>query len=163
MSKGFNKVNLLGGLTRDPEVKQGNSGAAYIRFSLACGYYTKDKATGEFKEQVDYINCTAFGKNAENIGKHCIKGSQLFIDGKIKNSKFEHKGETKYETYILVEDIYFAGGKRKDEQGQAQSQQQPYQQRSNKLPTQQYDQADSFDIDFDHMPPMGGEDADIPF
>lgn len=162
MSKGFNKVNLLGGLTRDPEVKQGGSGTAYIRFSLACGYYTKDKVTGEFKEQVDYINCTAFGRNAENIGKHCTKGSQLFIDGKIKNSKFEHKGETKYETYVLVEDVYLAGGKRKDEQSQAQPEQrQQYSQ--NRRNNQQYDPSDSFTMDFDDMPPMGGEDADIPF
>ena len=52
MSRGYNKVTLLGGLVRDPEIKYGNNGGqAYMKFSLACGYSVKNKTTGEYEEQ----------------------------------------------------------------------------------------------------------------
>ena len=114
--KGFNKVLLLGGLTKDPEVRFGqNGGNAYLRFSLACGYSVKDRSTGEWKDATDYVPCVAFGKVAEVIGKYCVKGSQLHVEGKVQTSKYQKDGRDVWDTNVLVSSVILAGGKRRDD------------------------------------------------
>ena len=115
MAKGHNSVTILGGLVREPEVKTGASGAKYMRAVLAVGFSVKNKSTGAYEEQTDYINCTIFGNQADVIEKYCTKGSQIMVVGKLKTSKYTGKdGEPKYETYVQADDVYLAGGKRKD-------------------------------------------------
>ena len=119
--KGYNKVILLGGLTRDPEVRYGqNGGSAYLRFSLACGYSVKDRGTGGWREATDYVPCLAFGKTAEVIGKYCVKGSQLHVEGKGQTSKYQKNGRDMWDTSVLVSGIILAGGKRRED-GQSNS------------------------------------------
>lgn len=114
--KGYNKVILLGGLTRDPEVRYGqNGGSAYLRFSLACGYSVKDRGTGGWREATDYVPCLAFGKTAEVIGKYCVKGSQLHVEGKVQTSKYQKNGRDVWVTSVLVSGITLAGGKRRED------------------------------------------------
>ena len=116
MSKGFNQVILKGGLTKDPEVRYTQSGTACLRFSLACGYNVK--RDGEWEEAVDYVSCKAWGSRAEYIGKYAVKGSQFFVEGKLKTDQYEGKdGKTVWDTYVLVSDVQFCGGKRKDDGG----------------------------------------------
>lgn len=111
MSKGYNKVALLGGLTRDPELKQGEN-TSYLRFSLACGYSVN--RNGQREEAVDYVPCVAFGKTAELIAQYCVKGTQLFCEGKVDISKYQKDGQNVWDTHVLVQEIRFTGGKRKD-------------------------------------------------
>ena len=111
MSKGFNKVVLLGGLTRDPELKQGGN-TPYLRFSLACGYSVN--RNGQWEEATDYVPCVAFGKTAELIAQYCVKGTQLFCEGKVDIRKYQKDGQDVWDTHVLVQVIRFAGGKRKD-------------------------------------------------
>lgn len=157
--KGFNKVLLLGGLTKDPEVRFGqNGGSAYLRFSLACGYSTKDRSTGEWKDATDYVPCLAFGKVAEVIGKYCVKGSQLHVEGKVQTSKYQKDGRDVWDTHILVSGVILAGGKRRDDgQGSGGGYQ---------AQAPQEGQAggwgrDDFPMDFSEMD--SGAEADIPF
>lgn len=113
-SRGFNKVITLGTLTKDPELRHSNSGVSYLYFDLACNYSVKD-SNGNYQDAVDYIPFTVFGKTAEFIDKFCVKGSQLFIEGKLKRNKRQDKnGNDIYETQVIAQDIRFAGGKRKD-------------------------------------------------
>ena len=117
MSKGYNKVILLGGLTKDPDVKQTQGGTPYLRFNLACGYSVKDQ-DGQWTEKTDYVPCTAWGNVAEAIEKYCVKGSQLMVEGKVFTNKYKDRdGKDVWDTSVRVSSVCFAGGRRKDEGG----------------------------------------------
>ena len=112
-TKGFNQSILKGGLTRDPDVRYTTNGTAFLNFTLACGYQVNKN--GQWEDAVDYVSCRAWGNRAEAIGKYCQKGSQLFIEGKFRTDRYEGKdGKTQYATYVLVQDVQFCGGKRRD-------------------------------------------------
>ena len=99
----MNKVVLSGRLTRDPELKE--SGESKVtRFSLA--------VTRQFKrDEADFINCVAFGKNAENIAKYCTKGSPLAIVGNIRTGSYDKDGVKVYTTDVVTESFEFISGK----------------------------------------------------
>lgn len=99
----MNKVVLSGRLTRDPELKE--SGESKVtRFSLA--------VTRQFKrDEADFINCVAFGKNAENIAKYCTKGSPLAIVGNIRTGSYDKDGVKVYTTDVVTESFEFIGSK----------------------------------------------------
>lgn len=119
MSRGYNKAVLLGGLTKDPELKYTQGGTAYMRFTLACGYSVKDK-DGQWVEKADYVPCTAWDNVAATIAKYCVKGSQLFAEGKVFTNTYKDKGGNNvWDTSVRVDNIRFAGGRRKDEGGSA--------------------------------------------
>jgi len=88
----FNKVILLGNLTRDPEMRMTPSGQAICKFALAVNrsYTGQD---GQKKEEVTFVDIDAFGKQAETIGKYCTKGGQLFVEGRLKLDSWEKNGE----------------------------------------------------------------------
>ena len=113
-SYGFNQSILKGGLTKDPELKYTKDGLAYLTFSLACS--TRVRKNGQLEDVVDYVPCKAWGSYAEVIGKYCVKGTQLLVIGRIRTDKYEGKdGKTVWSTYTLVNNVMFAGGKRRDE------------------------------------------------
>ena len=110
---GFNQVILKGGIVKDPELKYTKDNVAFLRFNLACPCQVQKN--GQREEVVDYVPCMAWGNRAEVIGKYCVKGTQIFIAGKVKTDKYDGKdGQTVWTPYVLVQDIQFAGGKRKD-------------------------------------------------
>ena len=96
----MNRVDLVGRITADPEVKFSASGKAYVRFSLAVNRESKDKG-------VDYPNCTAFGKTAELIGEWVKKGKLLAITGRIQTGSYEKDGRKIYTTDVMVERVEF--------------------------------------------------------
>ncbi len=101
----MNLVVLIGRITRDPELKFGQSGKAYCKFSIAVDNPMK-------KGEADFINCTAFGKTAELIGEHMKKGSKLGINGRMTMNKFEVNGEKRISHEVSVDRIEFLDGKR---------------------------------------------------
>ena len=114
MSKGFNQVIAKGGLVRDPDLRYTQSRTAFLGFTLACTESVKKD--GEWTDVPEYVPCKAWGGYAETIAKHCVKGSQLFIRGKFKTDKYEGKdGKMRWDSYVLVQDVQFCGGKRKDD------------------------------------------------
>lgn len=107
----MNKVNLLGRLTRDPEVRYstGESANATARFSLAINRKFKN-AEGNY--DADFINCVAFGKTAEFIEKYFTKGSMVALSGRIQTGSYTNKDGVKvYTTDVVVEEVEFAGSK----------------------------------------------------
>ena len=106
----MNKVILMGRLTRDPEVRysSGKNAMAVARYSLAVN--RRFKREGE--PQADFINCVAFGKNAEFAEKYLRKGIKIALTGRIQTGSYTNKeGQKVYTTDIVVEEMEFAESK----------------------------------------------------
>ena len=112
----MNKVILIGRLTRDPELNfAAGTGTAVCKFGLA--------VTRPFKkDETDFINCIAFGKQGEIIAQYVIKGRQLAVTGSIRTGSYDAKDGTKrYTTDVVVDSFEFIGsGQANNNQGQSQ-------------------------------------------
>jgi single-strand DNA-binding protein len=86
----FNQIILLGNLTRDPEMRYLPSNTPVVGFGMACNRRFKD-AQGQDREEAMFIDCSAFGKQAEIINQYCKKGDLLFIEGRLKLDTWEDK------------------------------------------------------------------------
>lgn len=88
MASDINKVFIIGRLTRKPELQSTSSGSAYTRISLASNraYYTK---TGELKQEVHFVDCVAWAKQAETICKYLDKGRRVAIEGSLRYSSWD--------------------------------------------------------------------------
>ena len=113
MSRGINKVILVGNLGKDPEVRQTPSGVSVAKFSLATTERAKDKS-GEWTDKTEWHNVIAFNRTAEIAGQYLKKGRTVYIEGKIQNRSWDDKetGQKKYITEILVNDLVLLGGGR---------------------------------------------------
>lgn len=109
MAKGFNKVILLGNLTRDPELRTTPNGQTVCSFSLAINR-TWRNAEGEQQEAVDYIDCNAWGKAAEIINQYMQKGRALLVSGRLQQRSWEQDGQKRSKVEVVVEDFNFIGG-----------------------------------------------------
>jgi single-strand DNA-binding protein len=85
----FNKVLLIGNLTRDPELRYTPKGTAVADIGLACNEKRTDQATGQVVEDVVFVDVTLWGKTAENVSKYLSKGSSCMIEGKLKLDQWE--------------------------------------------------------------------------
>lgn len=126
-SRGINKVIIIGTLGQDPEVKYMPSGGAVCNLSLATSEQWNDKATGEKKEQTEWHRVVIFGKLAEVAGEYLRKGSQVYVEGKLRTRKWtDQSGAEKYTTEIVLQPMngvmQMIGGKSSDN-GNQQSQQ----------------------------------------
>ena len=98
----MNIVVLNGRLTRDPELKFGQSGKAYSRFSIAVDRPFQS-STDKNSQTADFINCVAFGKTAEFIGEYFRKGRKILLHGRLQMSQYESEGK-KVTTYVVIAD-----------------------------------------------------------
>ena len=98
MSNDLNKCTFIGRLGADPETRYAPSGDAICSFSIAVGSQWKDKASGEKKEATEWVNATAFGKLGEICSQYLRKGSQIYLEGRMKTEKYQAK-ETKRSPY----------------------------------------------------------------
>lgn len=126
-SIGINKCIILGRVGNDPEVKYSASGSAIANLSVATSEQWNDKATGEKKEQTEWHRVVVFGKLAEVAGEYLRKGSQVYIEGKLRTRKWtDQSGVEKYTTEIVLQPMngvmQMIGGKSSDN-GNQQSQQ----------------------------------------
>jgi len=105
----MNKVILIGRLTRDPEMRTTGSGINVTSFSVAVQRNFTDQS-GE--RGVDFFNCTAWRKQAENIAKYCFKGSQVAVEGRLQNREYDAQDGTKRRvTEIQADSVTFLGSK----------------------------------------------------
>jgi single-strand DNA-binding protein len=111
----FNKVILMGNLTRDPELRYSNSGKAIGKIRIAVNREWKDKS-GESKKETSFFDCTSFGKAAELISQYTEKGSPLLIDGRLKQESWEtDQGEKRSKIVVIIENFQFVGGRKSDQ------------------------------------------------
>ncbi len=106
----FNKIFLMGNLTRDPQLSYLPSQTAVVEFGLAANrkYTGKD---GSKKEDVCFIDCRAFGKQAETINKYLTKGKPLFLEGRLTFDTWTAQDGTKRSKHrVTVENFQFIGG-----------------------------------------------------
>lgn len=111
--RGFNKVVLMGNLTRDPELRTIPSGQNVASFSLAVNRTWKN-ANGEQQEAVDYIDCNIWGKPAEIITQYMKKGSSILVSGRLQQRTWEQEGQKRSKVEVVVEDFNFVGGGNSD-------------------------------------------------
>jgi single-strand DNA-binding protein len=106
----FNKVILMGNLTRDPELRYTPKGTAVAKLGLAVNRVWKTE-TGETKEEVLFIDVEAFSRQAENIGQYLKKGSPILVEGRLRLDTWDDKQTNQKRTKILVaaENVRFLG------------------------------------------------------
>jgi single-strand DNA-binding protein len=109
MARGFNKVTLMGNMTRDPELRTTPQGQQVCSFSLAVNRSWKN-AAGEQQEAVDYIDCNAWGKPGEIITQYMNKGSAILVSGRLQQRSWEQDGNKRSKVEVVVEDFNFVGG-----------------------------------------------------
>lgn len=110
MAKGFNKVILMGNLTRDPETRNTPNGSSVTNFSLAVNRTWKG-ADGQQNEDVSYIDCVAWGKPGEIITQYLSKGRAVLVSGRLDQRSWEDKetGGKRSKIEVVVEDFNFVG------------------------------------------------------
>lgn len=103
----FNKVILLGNLTRDPEIRYTPGGTAVATFALAVN--RKYKQEGEVKEEVSYIDIVVFGKQAENCGQYLGKGDAALIEGRLQQRRWDDKetGKPRSKVEVAAQSVTF--------------------------------------------------------
>jgi len=108
----FNKVILMGNLTRDPQMKYLPSQTPVVDFGLAVNRRFKTQS-GEEREETTFVDCSAFGRQAEVIHQWCTKGKQLFIEGRLKFDTWDDKngGGKRSKLSVIVETFQFVGGR----------------------------------------------------
>lgn len=113
MAKGFNKVTLMGNLTRDVEMRTTPSGQSVANFSLAVSRSWKGQ-NGQTQEQTSFINCVAWGKAGEIIAQYVKKGDALLVSGRLDQRSWDDKesGQKRSTIEVNVEDFNFVGGNR---------------------------------------------------
>ena len=111
--RGFSKAIITGNLTRDPELRTTPNGASVCSFSVAVNRTYRD-ASGEQKEDVSFIDCSAWGKLGEMISQYAKKGSGVLVSGRLDQRSWEDKtsGQKRSRVEIVVEDFNFTGGAR---------------------------------------------------
>lgn len=118
MSRGLNKVMLIGHLSKDPELKYTPGGAAVASFSLATNESYKDK-DGNQANKTEWHRLVAWNKQAEIASEYLKKGAQIFVEGKLQTRSWEKDGQKHYMTEIVVFSFQMLG--RKNDGGGAES------------------------------------------
>ncbi|MFC3195438.1 single-stranded DNA-binding protein [Marinicella sediminis] len=111
MARGINKVILVGNLGNDPEVRYTPAGAAVTTISVATTESWKDKE-GNRQEKTEWHRVVFFSRLAEIAGEYLKKGSQVYIEGKLRTNKWQDQsGQDRYTTEILANEMQMLGGR----------------------------------------------------
>jgi single-strand DNA-binding protein len=112
MARGINKVILVGNLGQDPDTKAMPSGMTVCNIRIATSESWKDKQSGEMKEQTEWHSVAMFGRLAEIAGEYLRKGSQVYIEGRLRTRKWQDKqGNDRYTTEIVANEMQMLGGR----------------------------------------------------
>ena len=112
MARGVNKVILVGNLGKDPETRYMPSGSAVTNLTLATSESWKDKQSGDQQERTEWHKIAMFGRLAEIAAEYLRKGSQVYIEGKLRTRKWQDKeGKDRYTTEIVADEMQMLGSK----------------------------------------------------
>ncbi|HEV8110545.1 MAG TPA: single-stranded DNA-binding protein [Burkholderiales bacterium] len=107
-----NKVIVVGNLGRDPETRYMPDGAALTNVSVATSFQWTDKASGEKKEETEWHRVVFRGKLAEVAGEYLKKGSQVYVEGRLRTRKWQDKdGQDRYTTEIMATEMKMLGSR----------------------------------------------------
>lgn len=146
-----NKVIIVGNLGKDPETRYAPSGDAVTNIVVATTETWKDKASGEKREATEWHRVVFFGKLAEIAGQYLKKGSQVYLEGKLKTRKWQDKdGQDRFTTEINADEMKMLGSKGDGQQQEGQRTQQTQQRPPAKTQREPQGQAGGFsDMDDD--------------
>jgi single-strand DNA-binding protein len=120
MARGVNKVILIGHLGQDPQQRAMPSGKAVVNLRVATTDQWRDKQTGENKEATEWHNVVMFDRLAEIAAEYLRKGSQIYVEGRIRTRKWQDKeGNDRYTTEIVVNEMQMLGGRGSADRGSA--------------------------------------------
>ncbi len=112
MARGINKVILVGNLGADPDTRYMPSGSAVTNLSVATSESWKDKQTGEQKERTEWHKVAMFNRLAEIAAEYLRKGSQVYIEGKLRTRKWQDRdGNDRWTTEIVADEMQMLGGR----------------------------------------------------
>jgi single-strand DNA-binding protein len=112
MARGVNKVIIVGNLGKDPETRYMPSGSAVTNLRIATTESWKDKQSGEQQERTEWHAVAMFGRLAEIAAEYLRKGSQVYIEGKLRTRKWQDKeGKDRYTTEIVADEMQMLGSK----------------------------------------------------
>lgn len=163
MSRGVNKVILVGNVGGDPDIRYMPSGNAVANITLATSESWKDKQTGQQQEKTEWHRIVFFGRLAEVVDQYVRKGSKLYVEGKLQTREWEKDGIKRYTTEVVVDisgQMQMLDSRSGDSgQSKAAAQQAAYQPAApNQAPTQQPSQQAQ-----GPAPDYNSFDDDIPF
>lgn len=132
----MNHVVVSGNLVKEPELRSTSGGTAILSFGIAVNDRRKNGQTGEWEDIAHFVDCILFGKRAESLSKILRKGSRVYVDGRLSQSRWEDKnGNKRSKIEIVANDVELPP--RNANQGQQQQSQGQYQQQPNNYPNQQ--------------------------
>ena len=102
----YNKVILMGNLTRDPELKYLPSGMAVANLGLAVNRVYTDRQSGEKKEEVCFVDAEAWGKTAETMNEYLQKGRPVFVEGRLRQQRWETDDGQNRSKHVVVVDAF---------------------------------------------------------
>jgi len=111
MSRGINKVIIIGNLGDDPDMKTTQSGKAVTNVSIATSESWKDKQTGQQQERTEWHRVVFFDRLAEVVGQYLKKGSKIYIEGKLQTRSYDKDGVKHYSTEIVANEMQMLDGK----------------------------------------------------
>ena len=112
MARGINKVILVGNLGQDPETRYMPSGGAVTNITVATNESWKDKQSGEQKERTEWHKVAMFNRLAEISAEYLRKGSQVYIEGKLRTRKWQDRdGNDRYTTEVIADEMQMLGGR----------------------------------------------------
>jgi single-strand DNA-binding protein len=108
----YNKVLLMGNLTRDVEMRYTPSGMALAKLGLAVSRKFRDSKTNELREEVAFVDIEVWGKQAETANQYLSKGKPIFVEGRLKFDQWDDKqtGQKRSKLLVVAERIQFLGG-----------------------------------------------------
>jgi len=173
MSKGINKVILIGNLGNDPEQKSMPNGNAVTNITVATSESWKDKQTGQQQERTEWHRIVFFNRLAEIAGQYLSKGSKVYIEGSLRTRKWQDQGgQDRYTTEIVASEMQMldsrSGGTAQQDTNNNGHQQAPQQQRGQqqrqRAPQQQQRAPQQQQSSYQQQPVgMDDFDDDIPF
>jgi len=103
----INRVIISGNLTRDPELRNTQSGMAVLSFGVAVNDRRKNPTTGEWEDYPNFVDCTMFGARANSLSQYLSKGTKVSIEGKLRWSQLERDGQKRSKLEVIVDEIEF--------------------------------------------------------
>jgi len=182
MSRGFNRVVIMGNLARDPDVRVTPSKQKVARITVAIGRQWKNKATGELQSHTDFVPVVAWGFSADICERYLKKGRPVLVEGRISVRDFDDPktGQHRWVTEVVADSIVLLGSGRRDDESQP-GHSRPEHSQSQGYSSQNWQQSDAvsvgdmgslreeagfedeFPLDFSEMNGDGPGDVDIPF
>lgn len=118
---GLNKAMIIGYLGRDPELKKTQNDQSVCRLNIGTSRVYTNRQTNETVEETEWHRVTVWGKSADNCDKYLKKGSQVYVEGRLRTSSYTDKeGIKRYTTEIVADIVQFLGGKGKADAGTSQ-------------------------------------------